>query len=116
MENMPRPYPFGLVGAGSAYQDAVHHLFIDHVDRDHIDDLYRIDLPKANRPAPVVNVVAIHQTLDDSINDILEESPDAYSDGSTETVSTCPTFLLGFEGGIFHIRHDSVTRDGENFD
>ena len=47
MENMPRPYPFGLVGAGSAYQIAVHHLFIDHAERDHIDDLYMIDLPEA---------------------------------------------------------------------
>jgi len=51
MENTPRPYPFGLVGAGSAYQDAVHHLFIDHIERDHIDDLYVIDLPKAGQPA-----------------------------------------------------------------
>jgi hypothetical protein len=45
---MLKPYPFGLLGVGSAYQDAVHHLFIDHVDRDHVDDLYMIDLPKAD--------------------------------------------------------------------
>ena len=48
MENMPRPYPFGLVGAGSMYQDVVHHLFINHAERDYIDDLYRIDPPKAD--------------------------------------------------------------------
>jgi hypothetical protein len=40
---MLKPYPFGLVGVGYAYQDVVHHLFIDHVD-----DLYMIDLPKAD--------------------------------------------------------------------
>ena len=50
MENMPGPYPFGLVGMGSVYQDTVHHLFIDHAKRDHINDLYRIDLPKADQP------------------------------------------------------------------
>ena len=59
MENTPRPYPFGLVGTGSAYQNAVHHLFIDHAESDHIDDLYMIDLPKAGQPAPVVNMVSI---------------------------------------------------------
>ena len=59
MEDMPKPYPFGLVGMGSVYQDAVHHLFIDHVECDHIDDLYMIDLPEAGQPAPVVNMVSI---------------------------------------------------------
>jgi hypothetical protein len=116
MENMPRPYPFGLVGAGSAYQDTVHHLFIDYTERDHINDLYRIDLPKAVQVAPVVNMVAIRQILDDSINDILEESPSIYSEGSTEIVSSCPTFPPGFDDEVFHISHDSVTRDGEASD
>ena len=100
-ENMQRPYPFGLVGVGSAYQDAVHHLFIDHAKHNYVNDLYMIDLLKADQPTPVVNMVNIHQILDDSINDILEESPDAYSEDSTKTVSTCPTFPLGFGGGIF---------------
>jgi hypothetical protein len=113
MEKMPRPYPFGLVGARSAYQNIVHHLFIDHAERDYIDELYKIDLPKANQPEPVVNMVAIRQISGDSINDILEESPGAYSEGSTETVSNCPPFPLGFGGEIFHISHDSITRDGK---
>jgi hypothetical protein len=59
MENMLRPYPFGLEGAGSAYQNAIHHLFIDHVEHDRVNDLYMIDLPEADRPAPVVNMVSI---------------------------------------------------------
>jgi hypothetical protein len=48
MENMLRPYTFGLEGVGSAYQNAVHHLFIDHVERDHVNDLYMTDLPEAD--------------------------------------------------------------------
>ena len=40
MDNMLRPYPLGLVGMGYVYQDAIHHLFIDHAERDYIDDLY----------------------------------------------------------------------------
>jgi hypothetical protein len=71
MEDMPKPYPFSMVGAGSAYQDAIHHLFIDH-----IDNLYMIDLPEASQPAPVVNMVSIRQLPDDSLHSILEESPD----------------------------------------
>jgi hypothetical protein len=101
MENMPRPYPFRLVGVGSAYQDIVHHLFIDYTERDHINNLYRIDLPKAVQAAPMVNMVAIRQIPDDSINDILEESPNIYSEGSTEIVSSCPTFLPGLTARFF---------------
>jgi len=59
MENMLRPYPFGQVGAVSAYQNAVLHLFINHAKRNRVDDLYKIDLPKADQPAPMVNMVAI---------------------------------------------------------
>ena len=43
MENSLRPYPFRLEGAGSAYQNAIHHLFTDHVERNHITNLYVID-------------------------------------------------------------------------
>ena len=116
MENMPRHYPFGLVSAGSANQDTIHHLYIDYTERDHVNDLYKIDLPKADQPEPIVNMMAIHQIPDDSINNILEESPDIYSEGSSETISSCPTFLLGFRGEIFHISHDNITRDDETSD
>ena len=43
MENPPKPYPFWLEGAGSAYQNAIHHLFVDHIERDHVTDLYMIN-------------------------------------------------------------------------
>ena len=48
MENLPRLYPFGLEGVGSAYQNAIHHLFIDHLENDRVSDLYMIDPTKSN--------------------------------------------------------------------
>ena len=56
---MLRPYSFGLVGADSIYRDALHHLFADHTKRSYINDLYQIDLPEANQPAPTANMVQI---------------------------------------------------------
>ena len=67
----------------------------------------------------MVNMVAIHQLSNDpslsieSLHNVLNESPDDYSEGSTKTMSSCPTFPLGFGGMIFHVSHDSVTKDGE---
>ena len=43
MEDPPKPYLFGLEGAGPAYQNAIHHLFVDHIERDHVTNLYRIN-------------------------------------------------------------------------
>jgi len=119
MEDPPKPYPFGLEGVGSTYQNAIHHLFVNHVERDHVTDLYMINPTNSGQHVPMVNMVAIHQLLDDpslptkSLHNVLNESPDDYSEGSTKTVSRCPTFPLGFEGMIFHISHDSVTKDAE---
>ena len=107
---MPKPYPFGLVGAGPAYQDAVHHVFIDHAEHDRVDGLYMIDLPKADQPTPVVNMVAIRQIMDESFNTISEESPEPYSEGST---NSCTPFPLGFGGELFTVSHVSVAVDGE---
>ena len=100
MEDPLKPYPFGLEGVGSAYQNTIHHLFADHVERDRAIDLYIIDPTKSDQPAPVVNMVNIHQLLDDSLHNVLEESPGDYSEGSTKTASSCPTFPLGFGGMI----------------
>ena len=43
MEDPPKPYPFEVEGARSVYQNAIHHLFVDHVERDLITDLYMIN-------------------------------------------------------------------------
>ena len=110
-ENIPKPYSFGLVGAGLICQDVVHHLFADHVERSHVNDLYQIDFPKANQPAPMVNMVQIRtDLLEDTLHTILEESPKPYSEVST---SSCPPFPLGFGRELFMVSHDSVPIDGE---
>ena len=57
-EDPPKPYLFGLEGAGSAYQNTIHHLFVDHIERDHIIDLYMINSTNFGQPALVVNIVA----------------------------------------------------------
>jgi len=60
MEDPLKPYPFGLVGAGSAYQNTIHHIFANHVERDHVIDLNMIDPIDSGQPVPMVNMVAIH--------------------------------------------------------
>ena len=47
-KSMPKPYSFRLVGAGLICQDVVHHLFADHAERSHINDLYQIDFSEAD--------------------------------------------------------------------
>ena len=42
-EDPSMPYPFGLEGARPTYQNTIHHLFVDHVEHDHVTDLYMID-------------------------------------------------------------------------
>ena len=59
IENPPRPYTFGLEGAGSAYQNIVHHLFANHIECNLITDLYVIDPTDSGQPVPMVNMVAI---------------------------------------------------------
>ena len=61
----------------------------------------------------MVNMVNIRQLLEESLRNILEESPNEYSEGSTKTASSYPTFNLEFGGMIFHVSHDNVTRDGK---
>ena len=73
---MPRSYPFGLVGADPIYQDVVHHLFTDHAERSHVNDLYLIDFLEADQLAPMINMVQIQTDLsDDTLHTILVESP-----------------------------------------
>jgi hypothetical protein len=119
MENLLKPYPFGLESTGSTYHDAVHHLFIDHAKHSHVFGLYVIDPADSDQAALMVNMVAIHQLTDDSpdltesLHNILNESPDEFSEGLSKTTSSCPTFPPGFGGMIFHVSVDSGTKDGE---
>jgi len=82
------------VGVGLIYQDTMHHLFADHTERSHVNDLYQIDFPKADQPTPMVNMVQIRiDLLDDTLHTILEKRPEPYSKGSTYNY---PPFPLGF--------------------
>ena len=78
-----------------------------------------IDPTDSGQPTPVVNMVAIRQLSGDSdlptesLHNILDETPDDYSEGSTQTVPSCPAFPPRFGGMIFHVSHDSVTKYGE---
>ena len=65
------PYSLGIVGVDLIYWDAMHHLFADHTERSHVNDLYKIDLPKADQPAPTVNMVQLRQLLDETLHTIL---------------------------------------------
>ena len=47
-KDSPKPNPFGLEGVGSACQNIIHHLFINHVECDHVTDLYVIDPTDSN--------------------------------------------------------------------
>ena len=90
-----------MEGAGSTYQNTVHHLFADHVECNHIIDLYVIDPTDPGQPMPVVNMVAIRQLSKDSplstksLHHVLDETPDDSSEGSAMTLSSCPTFHSG---------------------
>lgn len=89
----------------------MHHLFLDHAERNHINDLYQINFLEADQPVPMVNMVQIQtDLLDDSLHTILEESPKPYSKGSTRNY---PPFPLGFGRELFMVSHDNVAIDGE---
>jgi hypothetical protein len=59
MEHSFNTYPYRLVNMASEYTACIPHLFMDPAERDHILDLYLIDLPEPNHPAPTVNAVEI---------------------------------------------------------
>jgi hypothetical protein len=72
-------YPYGLVNMASEYMVRVPHLFVDPAER----DLFLLELPEINHPAPIINMMDIRQTGGDSLSTILEESTG--STGSTQT-------------------------------
>jgi hypothetical protein len=50
----------------------VPHLFVDPAECDHVSDLFLLELPEINHPAPVVNMVDIRQIGGDSLSTIPE--------------------------------------------
>jgi hypothetical protein len=45
MELLSNTYPYRLVNMASEYTARIPHLFVDPAERDHVSDLYLIDLP-----------------------------------------------------------------------
>ena len=70
---MLKPYSFGLMGADLIYRDALHHLFADHTKRSYVSDLYQIDLPKADQPAPMVNMVGAGPICQDAVHHLFAD-------------------------------------------
>jgi hypothetical protein len=96
---------------------------------DHISDLYLIDLPESDHPAPIVNVVEIRQIGEDSLSTILEESIGSTESHGTNHTRTLidpygqefPTFPPGFGGAIFAVSNgetdqERVAREERNAD
>jgi hypothetical protein len=59
MEHSFNTYPYGLVNTTFEYTARMSHLFVDPAERDHVLDLYLLDLPELDHPEPIVNVVEI---------------------------------------------------------
>jgi hypothetical protein len=97
------------------------HLFMDPAERDHILDLYMIDLPKPNHPAPTVNVVEIRQIRADSLSTISEESIRSTESHRTNYTRSFIdpygqeflTFPPNFGGAVFAVSNNEPPHDGE---
>jgi hypothetical protein len=96
-------------------------MFVDPAERDHVSNLYLIDLPKPDHPTPIVNMVEIRQIGENSLSTISKEST-----GSTESHGTSYTctlinpygqeflaFPLDFGGAVFAVSNNKPPRNGE---
>jgi hypothetical protein len=91
---------------------------VDPAKHDHILDLYLLDLPEPDHPAPTVNVVHIRQIGEDSLSTIPEESTGSHGTNYTRTLidpygEDFPAFPPGFGGAVFAVSNDETPRDGE---
>jgi hypothetical protein len=120
MAHSSNTYPYGLVNAASEYTTRIPHLFMDPTERDHVLDLYLIDLPEPDHHAPTVNVVEIRQIEEDLLSTISEES--TRSTGSLRTNYTRTiidpygqeflAFPPGFGGTVFAVSNDKPLATG----
>jgi hypothetical protein len=121
MEHSSNTYPYGLVNAMSEYTARIPHLFMDPAERDHISDLYLLDLPEPDHPAPTVNVVEIRQIREGSLSTILEESTGSTGPHGTNYTRTLTdpygedflAFPPSFGGVVFVVSNDKPPCDGE---
>jgi hypothetical protein len=83
-------------------------LFLDPVERDHVNDLYLIDSPEVDHPAPIVNMVEIKQICGSPLSTIPEERTWSLDGTHTATVSDdedFPRSRLASGGGSLPDQH-----------
>jgi hypothetical protein len=82
----------------SEYMVCIPHLFVDLAERDRVSDLFLLELPEIDYPAPVVNMVDIRQIGGDSLSTIPEESTGSTSSThATTNPYEFPAFPLASE-------------------
>jgi hypothetical protein len=87
MEHPFTIYPYRLANTTSEYMVRVSHLFMDPAERDHVSDLFLLELPEIDHPAPIVNKVDIRQISGDSLSTIWEESVRSTGSAQTHTIT-----------------------------
>jgi hypothetical protein len=85
MEHPSIVYLHGLVNTESEYMVHISHLFMDPAERDHVSDIFLLELPKIDYPAPIINMMDIRQIDGDLLSTIQEESTG--STGSTHAIT-----------------------------
>jgi hypothetical protein len=73
-------FPYGLKNVASEYAYHTPHLFMSPMERDHVSDLYFLDLPRPS-PGDAVNMVGIREHHEGSLHTLPE-------DGDSSTGST----------------------------
>jgi hypothetical protein len=57
MEHPSTVHTYRLVNAASEYMVCVPHLFMNPAERDHVLDLFLLELPEIDYPVPIINMV-----------------------------------------------------------
>jgi hypothetical protein len=73
--------PYGLKNVASEYVYRTPHLFMGPTERDHISDLYFLDIPRPSQ-GNAVNMVRVQEHREGSVHTLSE-------DGNSSTRSTC---------------------------
>jgi hypothetical protein len=89
--------PYGLKNAASEYAYHTPHLFMGPTERDHVLDLYFLDIPRPP-PGNAINMVSIWEYHEGSIHTLPEDGDS--STGSTRSVYTEAQHLEDDEYGL----------------
>jgi hypothetical protein len=90
-------FPYGLKNAASEYAYRTPHLFMGPIERDHISDLYFLDLPRPSL-GNTVNMVGIRKHHEGLVHTLPEDGDS--STGSTRCVHTEAQHLKDDEYGL----------------